>query len=172
MKFLTQLSFALILCSFFIMTSCGDGDDKDPVACTGITTLDGTVKINGDTHTLTIAQLLVNAGGAVFGDTYAFQIAGVNSDCTEVLSVFLTFTVPSGATLGGTYDIKDFFSASDDDATGSFITQILDPISQSSEDLTGGDVKVTKGQGNEYTLDMNATTVTGNVIGLEFTHTF
>jgi len=172
MKFQTLLSLLFVLCSFCLVTSCGGDEDPEPVGCPGVTTLDGGVKINGENRGLTVAQLLVTAGGAVFGDSYLFQIAGISSDCNEISSVSLNLSVDSGTSIDGTREIKTFFDANDGDVTGSFTSQIVEPLSQNLQDLVSGTVTFTSGADNTYTIDLSATTVTGDDIDLEITHTF
>jgi len=171
MKTLKLFPYLFLFSALLFMSSCGD---EDPVeeTCDAVSTIDGSVKINGENHGLTVAQLLVSAGGATFGDTYQFLISAVNGDCTEVRSVNFSLSLDSGTDLNGSYDIKDFFSAGDEDAYGSFSVQILDPISQSAEDLVSGSVSFVKNGNKAYEIDLEATTVTGEDVSLEMNHEF
>ncbi len=169
MKIQTLFSFILIIFSLCLVTSCGGEDEPEPCQ---IFPLDGEAEINGDPHTLTLAQLVVNAGGAVFGDTYIFQFGGANPSCTEIRSINISVSIPAGSDLNGTHEIKDFFSADDGDAYGSFITQVIDPITQSAEDLISGTVQFTKNGPTDYTIDLSAETVTGQSVDVEMTYDF
>lgn len=170
MKFKSLLNLLFIASVFCLLTSCG-GDGETPT-CSNVSTLDGSVKIDGTTHALTIAQLLISAGGATFGDTYTFQIGGVDPDCAEVRAVNINVSVPSGESIDGTRDIKDFFDVADGDVYGTLTKQQLDPLSQSLEDLVSGTVTFTTSADNTYTIDLSATTVSGEDIDLEVTHMF
>jgi len=171
MKLYLPFIYTLFFCSCFVFTGCGGDEDPEPEPC-GVLTIDGTAKINGANHDLTIAQLNVSEGGAVFGDTYQFIIAGINSACTEQSSIAIQLTIPSGAQLSGPYTITDFFNVADGQAYGSFTIQVVDPVSQMIDEFESGIVRFTPGPGNQYEIDLNALTVGGETIGLEVTHSF
>ena len=165
-------SMMLFLGASLIFVSCGSDDEASSADCTIFVTLDGDVEINGDELQLSIAQSIVSAGGGGFGDMYLFQIGGVSNDCNELLSVNFTLMVPTGMSPTGTYDIRSFFDADDDDATGSFGRQSLDPVSQSSVDMNSGSVSITENGANNFTIDLNAGTATGEDVSLNITHQF
>lgn len=143
--------------------STGCGDDE-PESCTNFPTLSGTMEINGDEVQVSVFQSIASAGGATFGDSYLFQVAGVSDDCNTLTSFNVNFSVPSGTSASGTYDIKEFFDADDDDATGSFITQTIDPITQSAVDMISGTLIVNDKGDNQYDLDVSATLLGGMMV--------
>ena len=77
-----------------------------------------------------------------------------------------------GSKLGGTYQIKSSLGTNVNIATGSFTTQQVSPISQSSFELVSGTVKVTELGVKKYTIDVNATDVEGGKVSLLLTHQF
>lgn len=171
LNFKSILSLMMLSFSVLIFSSCGSDDDATPSGCANFPTIGGEVEFNGDDLQLSVAQSLVNSA-AGFGDSYTFQIGAVSSDCNELLTVNFNFTIASGANPSGTYAIKDFFSADDGDASGSFARQSLSPVSQSSVDMISGSVTVTQNSSMNYTLDLNAGLVGGDNVSMKMTHQF
>lgn len=160
-----------MLLGLSVISGCKKDDDKVTNECDSFTTIDGKITVNGVENQLSIAQLLVSADED-FGDTYSFQIAGVSSDCNELTSVFITATVASGSKLNGTYPIREFFSADQGEAYGSYTKQKISPLSQSAEDLVSGTFKVTENGTKDYTLVIDVKSVTGESIKMNLSHKF
>jgi len=172
LNFRTLIPVLILSCfSLLIISACGDDEDPIDEACANITTLDGEVDLDGSTLKLTVAQLLIS-GGAGFGDNYLFQITGISDNCSETKSVSFTVTVPSGASIEGSYNITDFFSAGDGDVYGSYTSQILDPISQTLVDLESGSMTIQESGTKLFTIDLSATLVGGGDVEMNITHQF
>lgn len=154
------LLFGLTL-NLLITTGCGKDDEP---TCTNFPTLGGTMEINGDNVQVSAFQSISSAGGATFGDSYSFQVAGVSDDCNTLTSFIFSYSVPSGTSPGGTFQIKEFFDAGDNDATGSVLTQTVDPIVQSSVDMISGTLTVNDKGDNTFDLDISATLLGGDSI--------
>ena len=168
-----SIKFLVLFClsvNLIIATGCGKDDEN--TNCTNFPTVSGTVSIDGESLQLSVAQLLVQAGGSSFDDSYLFQIAGVSSDCNSLKSVNFTVTIPSGESAGGTYSIKDFFDAGDDDATGSFVSQTFDPVGQSIRDLVSGTLIIIDEGNSKFDIELDAEIVGGGSISLVFNHQF
>jgi len=74
--------------------------------------------------------------------------------------------------IGGTYPFVDFFDSNVNDASGSYITQMLDPISQTLFDINGGMVTVVNNGDNNFDLDIDATLVGGEQVTFVLSHQF
>lgn len=170
MNYINPIKATFIVILSMLLISCG-GDDE-PTTCDSFPTLSGEINIDGEKLGLSVAQRLVQSAGGSFGDQYVFQLAGVSSDCNTQKSISLNMSVPTGESVGGTYAIKSFFDAGDNDATGSFTTQSLNPISQSLLDLTGGSVTIVDNGGNSYEIDLDATVAGGGNVTMSLEHTF
>ena len=159
--------FSCILLSVLILgfsSSCSK--DEENKACANFPVLGGEITVNGSVQKLSIAQF-----GAT-GDTYIFQLASVSSDCNKQNIVSLLINVVPGSKLGGTYQIKSSLGTNVNIATGSFTTQQVSPISQSSFELVSGTVKITELGVKKYTIDVNATDSVGGKVTLLLTHQF
>ena len=154
------LLFCLSL-NLLISSGCGKDEEEN---CSNFPLLTGTMEINGDDVRVSAFQSITSAGGANFGDSYSFQIAGISDDCNTLTSFILNFSRPSGTSASGTYDIKEFFDAGDDDAVGSLLMQTVDPITQSSVDMSSGTLTVNDKGDNQFDLDLSATLIGGSMI--------
>ena len=157
----------LVLFSFlfigFTTTSCKK--DKDG-ACTNFPVLDGQITINNTSQKLSIAQFSATQ------NLYVFQLASVSDDCNKQNILNVNIKTVSGARLGGTYPITDFFGSGDNSAFGSFATQQVSPVSQSSVDLATGTVKITELATKKYTIEVSAIDQLGGVVSISLTHQF
>jgi len=164
----------LVVVLMLSLASCG-GDD-DPVVtqeeCDNVTTIDGSLTLDGQEQNLTVALFMANSPGSSFDDRYSFTIASINSDCTELTTVSLNIDVAQGDTFGGTYNITDFFDAEAGDAYGNVMKQKYDPVSISSFDLESGTATVVNNGNNNFTLTIDATLVGGASLDFEMTHGF
>ena len=159
--------FSCILLSVLILgfsSSCSK--DEENKACANFPVLGGEITVNGSVQKLSIAQF-----GAT-GDTYIFQLASVSSDCNKQNILSFNIDLPTGSKLGGTYQIKSSLGTNVNIATGSFTTQQVSPISQSSFELVSGTVKITELGVKKYTIDVNATDSVGGKVTLLLTHQF
>ena len=159
--------FSCILLSVLILgfsSSCSK--DEENKACANFPVLGGEITVNGSVQKLSIAQF-----GAT-GDTYIFQLASVSSDCNKQNILSFNIDLPTGAKLGGTYQIKDDFNAGENIATGTFSTQQLSPVTQSFFVFESGTVKITELGVKKYTIDVNATDSVGGKVTLLLTHQF
>jgi len=168
--FYSTLLLAIFGSLIFGTTSCGDDEEEMPDGCANVSTLDGTAEVDGSTFTLTIAQLLVS--NFVDEDSYNFQLAAIANNCNELRTINFIIDIPEGTQLGGTYPFVDFFDSTINDATGSYISQILDPISQTLFDINGGMVTVVNNGGNNFDLDIDATLVGGEQVTFVLSHQF
>jgi len=172
-----QISFAK-LCSLLLFagvlsfSSCGNDDDAAPEGCPGVGVgIEGSIEINGDNLSLAIAQLLISGGGGS-EDVYIFQIGGVSTDCSELKSINLTVSVPSGEPLNGDYNLTDFFDASVNEGYGSSITQNLTASTQSSVDIESGTANIVRNGDNNYSLDISAMLIGGSSVDVKVSHQF
>jgi len=159
--------FSCILLSVLILgfsSSCSK--DEENKACANFPVLGGEITVNGSVQKLSVAQFVAN------GDSYILQLGSVSSDCNKQNIVSLLINVVPGSKLGGTYQIKSSLGTNVNIATGSFTTQQVSPISQSSFELVSGTVKVTELGVKKYTIDVNATDVEGGKVSLLLTHQF
>lgn len=153
----------LLFLSLNILIISGCGKDEEP-SCTNFPLLSGSMDINGENVSVSAFQVISSAGGTGFGDSYSFQVAGISNDCNTQTSFNLNYVVPSGSSASGTFEIKEFFNADDDDASGVVITQTVDPITQSSMDMVAGTLTVNDKGDNQYDLDVTATLVGGAMV--------
>ena len=170
-----SIKFFILFClslNLIITTGCGSDDEEETTNCTNFPTTNGTVDIDGESLWLFVAQLSIQAGGSTFGDSYFFQIAGVSSDCNSSKTVNFTLTRPSGESASGTYTIKDFFDAGEDDAYGSFISQTFDSSGQSLKDLISGTVVIVDEGNSKFDISLNAQIAGGGSVNLDFNHQF
>ncbi|MBC7884073.1 MAG: hypothetical protein H7X99_01260 [Saprospiraceae bacterium] len=165
--------FAMFLFAItsFTTISCSKDDDKVD-ECTNFPALDGTITVNSSVQKLSVAQYIASSSGGGFDDTYSFQLAGVSNDCLEQTSVIMFINVTAGAKLGGTYPIKSFFNAEVNDASATLIKQKISPVSQSSQDIESGTIKITNHGTNDFTIDMTGKTITGENIAFLIRHKF
>ncbi|MBK8622763.1 MAG: hypothetical protein IPN79_13660 [Saprospiraceae bacterium] len=175
--FKNQKKFIYLILPFFVLstslvfTGCNKDDEDDKTEeCENFTKIEGSVQINNDNLSLSVATLAVSSGFE--GVVYNFLIGGFTSDCNKLISVNINALVPEGGTLNGTYAIKDFFDAEAGDAFGTTTTQQISPISQSLVELASGTVQFTDQGSKKYTIDLKAKTITNEDLTLKVTHTF
>ncbi|MBK7807658.1 MAG: hypothetical protein IPJ51_15395 [Saprospiraceae bacterium] len=147
-------------------TGCSKDDDQTDKNCTNFSVLDGEITINGTKQKLSIAQFIASS------NIYSFQLASVSDDCNEQKLLSITIETATGTKLGGTYQIKDFFDAGINQAYGDIVTQKISPVTQSAVELESGSVKITDLGTKKYTIDVNATDITGGKTTLLLTHQF
>ena len=162
MKYSMKILLLFCLSLNLLMTSgCGKDEEEN---CSNFPLLSGTMEINGDEVRVSAFQSITSAGGVDFGDSYSFQVAGVSDDCNTLTTFSVNFIRPSGISASGTYDIKEFIDAGDDDASGSVLVQTVDPISQSFADMISGTLTVSDKGDNQFDLDLSATLIGGSMI--------
>ncbi len=172
MKFIKNLNrnlFAIILLSSIMVIGCKK--EEEEVSNCSFTSLGSQMTLNGTSSNLSIAQYLANSG---FDNDimHTFQLGLIDNNCSGLTSVSFTIDVAETKPLGGTYPIKDFSAANLGDATGNYSKSILNPVSQTLEELKSGTIKITKNGTNNFTFDINATTITGVAVKLTGTRQF
>lgn len=172
----TKQLFPYVLCCFFLvsigLTSCGDDEEMLPIECISFPSIEGTIDINGETLALSIAQRNVIATGEIDGDQYIFSLGGVSADCITQSRISLMLSVPSGNSLTGTYTIQPFLEADEDEVTGSFVTQSIEPIMLSTVDLRDGTLRIVDNGDASYVIDVDANLVGGGEISMSLEHQF
>lgn len=170
MKLLSSILFCSL--SIFLMVSCGQKEDPPPASdCDGLLDSGGEMEVDGETLSLTIAQLLISSG--FDGDIYQFQVGAMAGNCNDVSVLSFIVEIPSDTDLDGAYQIKDFFDASLNDAYGVTITsQTLDPVSQSSVSIDSGTIDIIKHSANDYSVDLNGDLVGGGNTSISFRKAF
>lgn len=164
---------AILMISFisFAMVSCKKDEADDPVVntddCANFDIIKGSlIKFNGVDQNLSIATL------QAFSDTYTFQLAGASKDCLELNTVSITINLSSGQKLGGTYPIKSFFDADENESSGIFTKQKISPVSVSQEELVSGTVKIVNNGVNDFNIDLTGKTIGGEEIKVSVRHKF
>ncbi|MBK7795870.1 MAG: hypothetical protein IPJ64_05790 [Saprospiraceae bacterium] len=84
------------------------------------------------------------------------SISCLSSDCNKQTTFSLNIVIPSGTKLNGTYPIYDYVSADIQEFSGSYVTQAVNPISQSSLNLDSGTIKVVDKGSKLYNFDLSA----------------
>ena len=142
-----------------IVISCKKNDETDP--CADFEKLGTKILVDGISQELSIAQLVISSA---FGTTYSMQIAAITSDCNEYFVLSISVEEGDNQKLNGTYQIKDFFDAGENDAYGSFTKQKVSPTSQSTTDLNSGTLKVIDLTNKKYNIDLSAKLVGGGTV--------
>ncbi len=168
--FLPIVFFCGLLLVSITFTSCGD-DEETNVECNSFPSLGGSINLNGESLPLTVAQRLVSTG-TVSRDSYTFQIGGVSADCNSQQSVNLALEVPAESSLTGTYNIRSFLEAGPDEVTGSFLTQSINPISQSLVDFDSGRLVIVDNGDASYEIEVEGSLVGGGDVTLSVEHQF
>lgn len=160
--FFSMLFLAIFFLGFY--SSCSK-DEAETTDCSNFSVIDGEITVNGAKQRLSIAQFIAQS------DFYGFNLAGISDDCNEQKLLNINIMTLAGAKLSGTYQItEDVFATPG--ASGSFVVQKISPISQSSVELKSGTVKITELGVKKYTIDINATDITGGKTTLTITHQF
>ena len=165
------LNLLILSMTLICFTSCGDDEDEGSSDCAGLLESGGDMNIDGETLNLSIAQLLITSG--LDGDIYLFQVGGISSDCNNVKTLSFSIEIPTDTELGGTYEIKDFFDAGLNDASGvNFIDQTISPLSQSLVEVKTGTIEITKHADREFSIDMAGDFVGGGSVSIDFRRAF
>lgn len=154
--------FGMLLLVSIVFCGCKKEETAD--ACATFTTI-GTATVDGSDENLVAAQLLVSQG------SYAFQLAAITDDCLSQKSINITIEKATGS-IAGTYAIKDFFDVNNNEASGSYISQKFNPVSQSLEELTSGTVIITEHGTKDYTIDISAKTALTPSVKFKARHKF
>jgi hypothetical protein len=157
--------FGILLLVSFVFSSCEkEVEEKTPDACATITTI-GTAIVERGEENLVIAQL------AIYSGLYAFQLSSVSSDCLFKKTISLSINKSTGS-IGGTYEIKDFFNADENDAYGSYVSQDLSTRSEILQDLVSGTVTITEHGPKDYTVEIIAVTAVSGSLTFKVRHKF
>ena len=133
--------------------------------CPGFSTLSGSAEVNGSELTLVVAQSIINSIGG--SDNYLIQLTAIEDDCNTTHTVSLNIQIPTGTSLNGVYQFKDFFNAGPGDAVGDYVKQVLDPVSQSSKSITSGSMAINNKGNDNYDFDINGSLVGGGTIQMK-----
>lgn len=164
-----KFGMCIVMVLLIGLTSCGD-DEKEKNGCTGIPTIEGTAEFNGETGDLSIAQLLISSN--FNQDDYLFQVTSISDDCSNTKTMTFYVGIPENTTIGGTYEIKDFFDAGVNDAHGSYTVQNLVNLSQSLLEMESGSVHIVKEGTSKYSIDVDAILIGGEQVSMKVTTEF
>lgn len=151
MKQIHFLSGLVLLIS--ITLSCSKDSDSSQ-DCSNFPVLSQSITLNGTLSKLSVARFLLNSLAGY--DRYAMSISCLSSDCNKQTTFSLNIVIPSGTKLNGTYPIYDYVSADIQEFSGSYVTQAVNPISQSSLNLDSGTIKVVDKGSKLYNFDLSA----------------
>lgn len=167
MKKLNFIFFVFVLA--FTITSCGSDDENSN--CTGALNNGGSVEIDGEVLSLSVAQLLLSSG--FDGDVYSFQVGGFSDDCQEIKTLSFTVELPVNSDFDGNYVIKDFFDAGLNDVTAVAVSSAnLSSGSQSLIEVSSGSMTVNKLATREYEVDMTGNLTGGGTVDVSFRSEF
>jgi len=160
----------LLLCALISsFTSCG-GEDPE-TGCADALNNGGTLEIDGETLSLSVAQLLITSG--FDGDNYLFQVGGLSSECNELKTLSFSAEITTNSDFDGSYEIVDFFDAGLNDVT-SVNTTVSNVTSgqQSLTQINSGTMTVKKLADKEYEVDMTGNKVGGGTVAVSFRSEF
>jgi hypothetical protein len=149
-----------------LLTSNCKKDDNTKKGCTNFPSSGKEISFNGANAPISIAQLAAQTGGGS-EDTYVMQLGVITEDCNKLTTISLNFEVRSGASLAGTFPIKDFFAQRVGEASGDLAEQKISPTSQTSLELVSGTAIITNKGNNLFNLNINAKPVGGNAVTLK-----
>lgn len=162
-------STLLLVLILAVVTGCKD-DSDDPIECVGLLNNGGTFEVDDEMFNLSIAQLSVSTW--VYGDLYAFQVGGLDQDCS-LTSLRFSVEITTNTDLDGTYEIEDFFNAGLNDVSGVSITKVNTATgTQSITEISSGSLTVLKLGEREYEVDLSGTLVGGGSIEASFRNKF
>ena len=135
---------------------------KDEKKCTNFALNGQSVTVNGSSLSTSICQLIISNAGDE--DSYYMAISYISDDCNKMTTMSLSFDLPAGQKLNGTYPLKDFFNSNLGEGYGSVTEQVINPVSQNIVDIASGSAKIIDKGSKKYNVDITANLIGGTTV--------